>query len=303
MDGDANKDIIVIAGPTGTGKSEIAIDLARKLDGEIISADSMQVYVGMDIGTAKIPLHERNQVPHHLIDICKPCDEFDVAKWVSAAKEAIKRIQGKGKRPIVCGGTGLYIKALFCGIGQGPPKDPGLRSQLESMPMESLQLQLKTISPSTYEEIDIQNKRRVVRAVEIAVLTGRSPVQIRSSWSDKNNQWPSSIFVIHKELTQHTHLINSRVDKMIYLGLEEETKMLMNQGIEKNPSAKQAIGYRQMIQHIKGTQEIESTVEEIKLRTRQYAKRQRTWFRNQMPSKPIVHEDVHRTRENILSQL
>ena len=279
--------LIVIAGPTGSGKSEIAIRLARDIGGEIISVDSMQVYRGMDIGTAKVTPEQRASVPHHLIDIAPPDRDFDAGQFVRTAGPAISRIISRNKVPIICGGTGLYLKALFCGIGTAPPADPDIRAELECLPLEILQSQLKSLSPATWNSIDVQNKRRVVRALEIARLTGRAPVDTWSPWESTAESWPEMTFVIQRDVDELRQALDRRVDTMIDLGLVEETRKLIDLGLCRNTTARQAIGYRQTIDHILRNIPLDSTIEEIKLRTRQYAKRQRTWFRNQMPSIPV----------------
>src|SRR5271165_6776860 len=164
---------IFIAGPTAVGKSEIALLLAEKIGGEIISADSMQVYRGLDIGTAKPSPAERARVPHHLIDICDLTENFDAAKFIRLAQKAVDEIQARNKTPIFCGGTGLYFKAFLSGLGEAPATNPELRAELEAASFEALLHELRERDPAAYEKIDKQNLRRVIRAVEVIRLTGK----------------------------------------------------------------------------------------------------------------------------------
>lgn len=292
---------IIIAGPTGSGKSDVAIEVAERVGGEIISVDSMQVYRGMDIGTAKVSPDDRARITHHMIDVSDPATEFDVAQYIKLAHHEIGRIIDHGRVPIFCGGTGLYLKALFFGIGNAPPKDPALRRELESKNLKWLQLELKKLSPDTYEHIDIQNPRRVIRAIEVATLTGESPIALRDTWASEGSSWPDQIYVICQDPGDHIPVLNSRVDEMIERGLKEETEKLLHAGIKNNTSGCQSIGYRQMIHHLEHKTSLDETIEEIKLRTRQFAKRQRTWFRNQMPSTPLPFTDIE-TMADIISR-
>lgn len=274
---------IIITGPTGSGKSELAIRIATELSGEIISVDSMQVYKGMDVGTGKVTKVDQAKVPHHMIDVCPAKDEFDVAKFISKASESYSDIRARGKTAIFCGGTGLYLKAFFQGIGTAPPKDKALRKELECLSLRELQSRLKAIAPHAFGSVDVNNPRRLVRAIEITTLSGQSPTELKSPWNDNLSNWPKSVFIINPDLEDHLPRMERRVDKMIDQGLVDETSTLLEDGILNNPSASQAIGYRQIISYLQGQVALEEAIESIKIKTRQYAKRQRTWFRNQMP--------------------
>ncbi len=169
----ANRSPIFLAGPTAVGKSEIALRIAEKIGGEIISVDSMQVYRGLEIGTAKPSPEEQRRVRHHLIDVVELTEPFDAAKFVSLAQRAVTEIQSRGRTPIFCGGTGLYFKVFLEGLGDAPPANGALRAELERTPLEELLRELEQRDPATYEKIDRQNPRRVIRAVEVIRLTGR----------------------------------------------------------------------------------------------------------------------------------
>jgi tRNA dimethylallyltransferase len=269
---------LLLAGPTAVGKTEIALRLAEKLQGEIVSVDSMQVYRGLDIGTAKPTAAERARVPHHLIDVVAVNEPFDVARYIQLASAAIRDIQARRAIPILCGGTGLYFKGLLEGIGHAPRSDPALREELEKMPMNKLLKELQHADPLTYERIDRQNPRRVIRAIEVIRLTGKRFSNQRSTWTGKT---PLPFFCLTRGSADLHTRIDARVDDMFKRGLIEETRRAMEEGLENNRSAMQAIGYRQVIDHLRGKISLEGTIDLVKIRTRQYAKRQMTWFRRQ----------------------
>jgi tRNA dimethylallyltransferase len=280
------KSPIFIAGPTAVGKSEIALLLAEKIGGEIISTDSMQVYRGLDIGTAKPSPAERARVPHHLIDICDLTENFDAAQFIRLAQKAVEAIQSRNKIPIFCGGTGLYFKAFLSGLGEAPATNPELRAELESLPFESLLRELRERDPAAYEKIDKQNPRRVIRAVEVIRLTGKKFSEQRAEWKSDSTIRDSRFtthFYCFTRLPADLHTrINARVDTMFACGLVDETRALLARGLEQNKTAMQAIGYRQVVEHLRGERPLAETINLVKSRTRQFAKRQLTWFRRQL---------------------
>lgn len=271
---------IYIAGPTASGKSAVALSLAEQLGGEIISVDSMQVYREMDIGTAKPIPEERARIPHHLVDIVEPNESFDAARFVTLARQAENEIRERKKIPIFCGGTGLYFKALVAGIGESPASKPKLRIELEATPLPSLLDELAKTDPATLARIDKSNPRRVIRAVEVIRSTGRPFSAQRSDWSREApaGHW----FGLARARDDLNRRINARVDSMFASGLVEETRDLLTRGLEQNRTAMQAIGYRQVVEHLRGERDLQTTIELIKQKTRQYAKRQMTWFRRQL---------------------
>jgi tRNA dimethylallyltransferase len=271
---------IFIAGPTAVGKSEIALRVAEKIDGEIISVDSMQVYRGLDIGTAKPSSAELERVPHHLIDICDLTDNFDAAQFVRLAQTAAGQIQSRGKIPVFCGGTGFYFKAFMSGLGESPPASSDLRAELEVMPFESLLRELRERDPSTYGKIDKQNPRRVIRAVEVIRLTGKKFSEQRAEWkTDAKRPNSEVILVLTREQEDLRRRINARVDEMFTDGLVEETRELLRRGLAENKTAMQALGYRQVAEHLRSERKLPETIQLVKIRTWQFAKRQLTWFR------------------------
>ena len=179
---------IFLAGPTAAGKSALALQLAQRLNGEIISVDSMQVYRGLDIGTAKPSPADRQRAPHHLIDVADLDQTFDAAQFIRLAAAAVQEIQARGRRPIFCGGTGLYFKAYLEGLGNAPPKDPALRAQLEASPLPELLDELQRSDPATFQTIDRRNPRRVIRALEVIRLTGRPFSAQRARWNRRRRQ-------------------------------------------------------------------------------------------------------------------
>jgi tRNA dimethylallyltransferase len=290
---------LFLVGPTAVGKSEIALVLAGRLSGEIISVDSMQVYRGLDVGTAKPSADDRRRVPHHLIDVADLDEAFDAAQFVRLARAAAAEIQSREHVPIFCGGTGLYYKAFIDGLGDAPPADVKLRAELESTPLSELLSELEQRDPATFEKIDRQNPRRVVRAVEVIRLTGRPFSSQRATWerSSRNTAEDSAgvlLFGLARESSDLHARINTRVDAMFRNGLVSETEQLLKRGLEKNRTAMQAIGYRQVVEHLRGERSLAETIELVKIRTRQFSKRQMTWFRRQLPVTWIVLESEGR---------
>jgi tRNA dimethylallyltransferase len=272
---------LFLAGPTAVGKSALALALAERHGGEIISVDSMQVYRGLDIGTAKPTAAERARVPHHLIDVADLTDAFDAAKFVSLAQQAVLEIQSRGRFPIFCGGTGLYFKAYLEGLGEAPPSDEKLRAELEAAPLAELLRELELRDPITFARIDRQNPRRVIRALEVIRLTGKPFSAQRADWSHAPRPTPHAprFFCLSRPAADLHARINLRVDEMFAAGLVEETRQLLQHGLEENKTAMQAIGYRQVVEHLRGERSLPETIELVKIKTRQYAKRQLTWFR------------------------
>ncbi len=278
---------LLLAGPTAVGKSEAALLLAEKLNGEIISVDSMQVYRGLDTGTAKPSAAERARVPHHLIDVAELSQPFDAGKFVALAHKAVEDIQVRGRLPILCGGTGLYFKAFLDGLGEAPPGDPAVRATLEATALAELLGELSERDPATFARIDRQNPRRVIRALEVIRITGKPFSEQRAAWSSADGSTSADrttrVFVLSRTTADLRCRIDARVDQMFALGLVEETRVLLSRGLTENRVAMQAIGYRQVVEHLRGERSLLETIELVKIRTRQFAKRQMTWFRRQLP--------------------
>jgi tRNA dimethylallyltransferase len=296
-----NSRSIFLAGPTAVGKSEIALLLAEKIRGEIISVDSMQVYRGLDIGTAKPSAGERARVPHHLIDVVEITESFDAAQFVRLATAAVTEIQSRGRVPIFSGGTGLYFKAFLEGLGQAPPADEKMRAELEAAPLSELLAELAERDPVTYEKIDRQNPRRVIRAVEVIRLTGRKFSEQRAEWqSTVHSPQSTVVFGLARQPADLRARIDARVDAMFARGLVEETRRLLERGLAQNKTAMQALGYRQVVEHLRGERSLPETIELVKIKTRQFAKRQMTWFRRQANVNWIELKPGDSTQEIVL---
>ncbi|MCC6823780.1 MAG: tRNA (adenosine(37)-N6)-dimethylallyltransferase MiaA [Verrucomicrobiota bacterium] len=276
------KQSIFLAGPTAVGKSAVALALAENIGGEIISVDSMQVYRGLDLGTAKPSAEERTRVPHHLIDVVELSEPFDAAKFVALANQAVAAIHSCSRVPIFCGGTGLYFKAYLEGLGEAPPSDAHLRAELEATPLAELLRELEQRDAVTFARIDRQNPRRLVRAVEVIRLTGKPFSEQRAEWKSKvQSSRKEVIFVLTRQPVDLHARINLRVDEMFARGLIVETRRCLDHGLAQNKTAMQAIGYRQVVEHLRGERSLSETIELVKSKTRQFAKRQMTWFRKQ----------------------
>ena len=279
-----NDRALFLAGATATGKSEVALRLAERFGGEIISVDSMQVYRGLDIGTAKPDAAARRRGPHHLIDVAELDEPFDAARFVRLASAAAAEIRARNRLPVFCGGTGLYFKAFLEGLGEAPASDAVLRAELSATPLPVLLEELERRDAATFAAIDRQNPRRVIRALEVIRLTGKPFSAQRAAWSASSSvhdpQAPI-LWCLTRETVDLHQRIQVRVETMFARGLGAEVEGLLARGLAKNQTAMQAIGYRQVVEHLRGEQALAETIELVKIRTRQFAKRQMTWFRRQ----------------------
>ncbi len=274
----------VIVGPTAGGKSALALDLAQAMKrgglgiGEIVTADSMQVYRGMDIGTAKPTADERRGIAHHLIDIVDPRESFSVDQWRRLAEEAIRDIRARGRRPIVVGGSHLFVKALLEGLFEGPRADPALRRDMDSVPQVELRRRLESVDAAAAARIHANDRRRTVRALEVHALTGRPISEHQEQW-DRGQARADAVLVGLIWSTAATNSrINARVREMVERGLVEEAHALWQKG-SLGPQAREALGYKQLIDAFEGRCTVDEAVERIKIETRRLAKNQRTWLR------------------------
>lgn len=272
-----------LTGPTASGKTAIGVALAERVGGEIISLDSMALYRGMDVGTAKPSAAERRCVPHHLIDVVDPRQEFSVAQYLTASARLVEEIRARRHEPIFVGGTPLYLKALLRGLSEGPPADWELRRRLlaeaQSAGCEALHARLAAVDPASAARLHANDVRRVVRALEVHELTGR-PI---SAWQAEADWTPAAparrVFALDWPREALAARINQRVDAMIEAGLVDEARRLRERG-ELSRTASQAVGYAEIFSYLNGECELAMAIEKIKARTRQFAKRQRTWFRS-----------------------
>ena len=277
--------IAAVTGPTASGKTALAIELAKRLDGEIVSCDSMQIYRGMDIGTAKPTKDELAAVPHHLIDILPADAPYSCSDYVKDAERVVEDIASRGKLPIFCGGTGLYLdRFLKGGNDDGAACDDALREELkrfyEENGVDALYEKLIGLDPVAAESIHKNNVKRVMRAIEICLVTGEKKSEIDKKNAEIVDKYDHKIITLSFENRELLYRrIETRVDQMITEGLVEETKRLMDAGVfERSQTAAQAIGYKELFPYFRGDASLESCVEELKMATRRYAKRQVTWF-------------------------
>jgi tRNA dimethylallyltransferase len=275
-----------IGGATASGKSAVALEVAQRLQAEIVTVDSMQVYRGMDIGTAKPTRQERRQTPHHLLDEVDVTEAFSVALFVQRAHQTMADLRGRGKRAVLCGGTGLYFQALLEGIGSGPEPDQRLRRSLERTALSRLLEELKGSDPEAYARVDRQNPRRVIRAVEVLRMTGKGVLAHRAPWS-RGQESHRPFFVLKRHPEDLRARIEHRVEWMFENGLVQETRKLMNRGLGSNRGARQALGYRQVMEHLEGIRSLDETKELIKRRTWQFARRQRNWFERRLGAESV----------------
>ena len=272
--------LIVICGATATGKSDLAIALAQILGGEIINADSMQVYQGMDIGTAKVPLNERGGIPHHLLDIYPVNQDMTVARYQELAREKVDQLRADGTPIIVVGGTGLYIKSILDDLNF-PDTDPDIRQKItdeaEAIGNEALHAKLAALDPVAALAIPFENVRRVIRALEVIEITGQP--YTTNLPREGSTRYPDAIQIgLAMDREDLGERINKRVDRMWELGFVDEVEELINQGLLEAKTAQAAIGYAQIIAMKHGVMSEEEAREDTKRATRQYVRRQETWF-------------------------
>lgn len=278
--------LVILAGPTAVGKSELSIRLAGEIDGEIISADSMQVYRHMDIGSAKIPMEEREGIPHHLIDILEPDEAFHVVQFQSLVKQAVKEIADRGRIPILVGGTGFYIQAVLYDIDfTSEGEDETFRKRLENIAKEQgagvLYERLKSIDPKACESIHANNIKRVIRAIEFYEKTGKRISEHNEEQRKRFSPYRFVYFVLHDERARLYEKIDKRVDIMLKRGLVEEVANLKAMGCKPDMVSMQGLGYKEILQYLNGECTLENAVYRIKRDTRHFAKRQLTWFRRE----------------------
>ena len=281
-----DKPLVIIAGPTACGKTATSIELAKKINGEIISADSMQVYKYMDIGTAKATKQEMQDIPHYLIDEFYPDEEFNVMIFQKKAKDYIDQIYKKGKIPILVGGTGFYINALvFDNNFVEEESDSNLRNELyelaEKNGAEYLHNMLKEFDPESAEKIHYNNVKRVARAIEFYKKTGKPISEHNKEAKSKSSPYKTAFIVLDMDRQKLYERINKRVDVMIEDGLVDEVKMLLEKGYKKELVSMQGLGYKEIVAYINGETSLEEAIEKLKQSTRHFAKRQLTWFRGQ----------------------
>jgi tRNA dimethylallyltransferase len=273
-----------LTGATAVGKTAVGIALAQRLDAEIISLDSMAIYRGMDIGTAKPSAAERAEVPHHLIDIVDPADEYSVHQYVEAAAETVARICDRGKKPLFVGGTPLYLKSLLRGLFEGPPADWTLRHEIEAelaiVGQAALYDRLSQVDPVAASHIHPNDTRRLIRAIEVFRATGEPISHQQLQFDDGRSADECRVFVLRRQREELHARIEGRVEAMIDSGLVDEARQLTAGNRDLGRTARQAVGYREALAYLAGECDHDEMIARIKARTRRFAKRQGTWFRS-----------------------
>lgn len=283
--------VLCVVGPTASGKTKMAVALARRFGGEVVSVDSMQIYRGMTIGTAAPTAEEMEGVPHHMIAVADPAESWSVARYCQAADGCIRDILARGRLPVLAGGTGLYLDALLRGTDFAPGQQGGtvrlrLQQELEQQGGEAMLERLRAIDPETAARLHPRDEKRILRAMEVYEETGEPlSVHDRRSRETPPRYEALTIGLCFREREEQRRRIDRRVDEMVEAGLLDEVRMLLQSGLPPTATALQAIGYKQFLAVTDGTATVEQAVEEVKLRSRQYAKRQLTWLRRR--------EDIH----------
>ncbi len=299
--------LVILSGPTAVGKTALSLSLAKAIGGEIISADSMQVYRHMDIGTAKLPVEERQGIPHFLIDVLNPDEEFNVTLFLRLAKLAIQEIRSRNHIPIIVGGTGFYIQALLKDLPfEEEERDDGYRATLEAEATNSgasmLHQRLHEVDPTSANSIPAENVKRVIRALEYYHYHGEPISKHNEEQRLRPSPYNYAYFVLTRERSLLYKAINQRVDAMLKNGLVEELQTLQHLGYTKCSVAMQGLGYRQMLPYLEGRCTLEEAAERIRLETRHFAKRQLTWFRRETD---IVwfDKDIYPNEQEILKDM
>ena len=288
--------IICIAGPTASGKTALAVALAKELNGEVVSCDSMQVYKRMDIGTAKPTPEEMQGIPHHMIDVAEPWEDFSVSRYCEMAAPIVDDIISRGKTAIIAGGTGLYMDSLIRGSAFAPFPATGVREQLEAQAdaegMEAMLSRLRSVDPDSAARLHLSDRKRIIRALEVFLETGETITEHnRKTQAVPPRYTPLWLGLDFSERGELYRRIDLRVGKMLEMGLIEEIQSLLDSGIPEKATAMQAIGYKEFVDALDGRCTIEEAADQVRQSSRRYAKRQLTWFRRNRRIHWIIRED------------
>lgn len=300
--------LIILTGPTAVGKTALSVRLAKAVGGEIISADSMQVYRHMDIGSAKITKEEMEGIPHHLIDVLNPDEEFNVTTFQHLAKKAVEEIYSRGRIPIVAGGTGFYIQALLYDIDfTENGEDTSIRDELEALGREKgsgfLHHMLKDIDPKSAEEIHANNQKRVIRAIEYYRQTGEPISEHNKRERQKKSPYDFLYYVVNTDRNILYERIDRRVDLMVQQGLVEEVEQLKAMGCTRDMVSMQGLGYKEILDYLQGAATLEEAVYILKRDTRHFAKRQLTWFKRERDVRWLNLPDFGNDQEKVLEKI
>lgn len=286
-----------LTGPTASGKTEVGVLLAERLGAEILSMDSMAVYRGMDIGTAKPDEETRRRIPHHLLDLVDPWEEYSLARYLEDAAAAVEQVRRRGKPVLFVGGTPLYLKAVLRGIFQGPPADPELRRRLQNEaarhPPGFLHARLAEVDPQAAAKLHPHDQRRIVRALEVYQTTGQRISQLQAQFDRPRSEAMGRVFQLHLPRELLCARIERRTDAMFARGFVDEVRRLLDHPKGLGPTASRALGYQEVIVFLAGQGSLDETIAQVKLRTRQFTKRQMTWFRHleEVEAIPVSPQD------------
>jgi tRNA dimethylallyltransferase len=299
-----------LTGPTASGKTRVGLELAERLEAEIISMDSMAIYRGMDVGTAKPSPADRQRIPHHVLDFVEPSAGFSLSEYLRAAHEIVRDIRGRGREVMFVGGTPLYLKALLRGLYPGPPADWELRRQIEEElkihGVEALHRRLELVDPLSAARLHPRDQRRIIRALEVYRLTGQPLSHRQTQFDEATPAERCKVFVLSWSRADLHRRIDARVDRMFGEGLVEEVRSLLATYGKLSRTALQAVGYREVIEHLSGKHDLARTQELVKTRTRQFARRQDTWFRSLCECRWIAQNEQSvpaETAERILTRM
>ncbi len=276
--------LVAIAGPTGSGKSDLAIAIAAQLDGEIINCDSVQMYRGFDIGAAKVPPSERHGIPHHLFDILDPAEVSTAGDYARKARETLREVTQRGKLPVLAGGTGFYLRALIDGLFEGPSRDEALRQRLqarEALRPGSLHRILLRLDPATAGRVHARDVKKVIRALEIRLLSTQPASRMFDSGRDRLEGFRTLKICLNPDREELRERLDRRASEIFSRGLLDEVRNLLAAGVTEQAKPFESIGYAQALRHLRGEITLAEAIESTRIATRQYAKRQRTWFRRE----------------------
>lgn len=296
----------LLIGCTASGKSRVALELARRLGGEIVSIDSMKIYRRMDIGTAKPSAEVRQSIPHHLIDVVEPNEPFSLARYVELADQAVRDITARGRTPIAAGGTMMFVRGLISGVFEGPPATPALRRELRARAATegtaALHAELAAVDPAAAGRIHPNDLRRIERALEVYRTAGMPISALQTQWEQTHPSYDCRVAALRWPTEQLNRRINARVKRMIQLGLVEEVRSLLAEPAGLGEQAAQAVGYAEIIAHLRGELTLDDAIERIKINSRRLGKHQRTWMRR-MPGIHWVDVDEDCSVERVADQI